>query len=149
MKLHHNRNTPTLPQSRRKGRDTHANLMLATTIHESNTTPHHQAGQQHANHRQRGERTPPTPHRGQEATGLLSQDPTVCLAVIFDRRSPTPSSCLSCAPEPDPLQVAVHPSNRRREARDAPGVKSRRRPAGKGSPANVPFKLRRFADRLW
>jgi hypothetical protein len=25
-------------------------LMLATTIHESNTTPHHQAGQQHTSH---------------------------------------------------------------------------------------------------
>lgn len=49
----------------------HACQMLATTIHKSNTTPHHQRWSNN---------TPPTPHRGQGNTGLLSQSPTVCLA---------------------------------------------------------------------
>ncbi len=50
-----------------------------------------------------GARTPRHPKpRGEEATGLLSQDPTVCLAVIFDRRFPTPISCSSDAPGPAP-----------------------------------------------
>jgi hypothetical protein len=43
--------------------------MLATTIHKSNTTPHHQAERQH--------RTP-TLRPGQQR--VLSQDPTVCSA---------------------------------------------------------------------
>src|SRR5690606_18676743 len=53
-------------------------LMLATTIHKSNTTPHHQDG---------ATTKPPTPRRGQRKTGLLPQDPTVCLAVP---QTPTP-----------------------------------------------------------
>jgi hypothetical protein len=39
-------------------------LMLATTIHESNTTPHHQAGQQH---------TPRSANRGLRACCLRTQ----------------------------------------------------------------------------
>ena len=58
-------------------------LMLATTIHKSNTTPHHQDGattetphqETNASHQKAG--THPT--RGKPA-GLLPQDPTVCLA---------------------------------------------------------------------
>ena len=38
LKLH-NKQTPTCPE-----RQVHARLMLATTIHKSNTTPHHQDG---------------------------------------------------------------------------------------------------------
>jgi hypothetical protein len=73
--------------------------MLATTIHESNTTPHHQAGQQHTN---RTLTDPATtndltaggvdcsrfPSRGEEAAGLLSQSPTVCLATPTTEASP-------------------------------------------------------------
>ena len=51
------------------------------------------------------------PRRGEEAAGLLSQSPTVCLAI------PTPaeaamSSCSSCAPDRHPLQANGHPTNR-------------------------------------
>ena len=61
-KLHHN-NPQTIPDPHhphlRRGRSPRAihrrELMLATTIHESNTTPHHQnLGQQHASHPTQG-----------------------------------------------------------------------------------------------
>lgn len=39
------KHTNTLPNPKAR-KNTHATLMLATTIHESNTTPHHQAGRQ-------------------------------------------------------------------------------------------------------
>jgi hypothetical protein len=57
-----------------KGGDHHACQMLATTIHKSNTTPHHQS-----------EATtspiPGFPQRDEEIAGLLSQSPIVCLAI--------------------------------------------------------------------
>jgi hypothetical protein len=59
-KLHHNKPTPHPTrkahphEESRPTRRTHAGLMLATTIQESNTTPHHQAGQQHASHPTQG-----------------------------------------------------------------------------------------------
>ena len=64
-------------------------LMLATTIHESNTTPHHQAGQQHTDHPHRAA-TPTRLHKGEHpgGTGLLSQSPTVCLVTPAPRRRP-------------------------------------------------------------
>jgi hypothetical protein len=51
-KLHHNKPTPEEPGNTPSEEETHldstnASLMLATTIHESNTTPHHQVEQQH------------------------------------------------------------------------------------------------------
>ncbi len=51
-KLHHNNpQTPHTRSLRRNPGDHCCELMLATTIHESNTTPHHQnLGQQHASH---------------------------------------------------------------------------------------------------
>ena len=55
-------------------------LMLATTIHKSNTTPHHQS-----------EATTLLSNRSPRTTGLLSQSPIVCLAVFF-------------APHPNPQQ---------------------------------------------
>ena len=107
-----NTKTPPPPKMRT---GTHASLMLATTIHESNTTPHHQAGQQQST-------PPPTRElghlrfpnqRGEEATGLLSQDPTVCLATSVDRCFPTSQRSLhDLHQNPHPLQVSVHPTNR-------------------------------------
>jgi hypothetical protein len=44
-KLHHNKPTRKTPTPLRRT-ESHASLMLATTIHESNTTPHHQVEQQ-------------------------------------------------------------------------------------------------------
>ena len=73
--------------------DTHAGLMLATTIHESNTTPHHQAGQQH-DHPQRWPHPDPTNGaRRPRACCLRTQQ---CVwQIILDRRFPTPISCSS------------------------------------------------------
>ena len=59
--------------------------MLATTIHKSNTTPHHQSEATTRRHPQ----PDATPKRG---TGLLSQSPIVCLAV--------PSRLLRTKPAP-------------------------------------------------
>ena len=77
--------TKTIPQRETANEST---LMLATTMHESNTTPHHQAGQQHTNPKPvrahplaRTLTPPPVPQRGEAVTGLLSQSPTVCLAI--------------------------------------------------------------------
>ena len=57
--------------------------MLATTIHKSNTTPHHQS---------RATTDPPTTHSGQGTNGLLSQSPIVCPAVPSPQ-SKTRSRC--------------------------------------------------------
>ena len=51
--------------------------MLATTIHKSNTTPHHQSGAT-TSPTPTGSPTGPTRNRD---TGLLSQSPIVCLAI--------------------------------------------------------------------
>jgi hypothetical protein len=81
--------------------------MLATTIHKSNTTPHHQS---------RATTKPPSPQgepphtrgvinlrfpikQGKEVTGLLSQSPIVCLAIpspAFDHSKPVPAQRLLC-----------------------------------------------------
>ena len=82
-KLHHNKPTPEKAQPPNGNQTTDASLMLATTIHESNTTPHHQV--------ERHPDSPPPPHSGmthphrfprrdEAKTGLLPQSPTVCLA---------------------------------------------------------------------
>lgn len=57
--------------------------MLATTIHESNTTPHHQSRAAIRNTTHGDVRHPP-PFRDEPA-GLLPQDPTVCLAILLRR----------------------------------------------------------------
>ena len=75
--------------------------MLATTIHKSNTTPHHQS------EATTNRPIPGFPHRDEEIAGLLSQSPIVCLAI------PSPASITRIphrlnvcrAPEPHPLQV--------------------------------------------
>ena len=99
-KLHHNK-PPPHHEGMRDG------LMLATTIHESNTTPHHQSrATTHRPHQRAA--TPAT--RG---TGLLSQDPTVCLAVILEPEASHPGSVVRLyAPEPHPLQATAHPTTR-------------------------------------
>ncbi len=88
--------------------------MLATTIHKSNTTPHHQSRatttnpEQPGRHPHHGSNIPPVSHtRDEEIAGLLSQSPIVCLAIPspqFDH--PDPLRLNVCrAPEPHPLQV--------------------------------------------
>src|SRR5215203_843428 len=90
--------------------------MLATTIHKSNTTPHHQnLGRQPNPPRQSEAVTPPvSPKRDKEMTGLLSQSPIVCLAVpspVSDHSKPVPAQCLSCT-RTTPTTGAAHPTNR-------------------------------------
>lgn len=116
-----------------QGRHT-CGLMLATTIHKSNTTPHHQARRQprppttHADHNDHAcSREPaPTlnPHiRGGGPAGLLSQDPTVCLAAP-GRTIPVPRSTLVCrAPTSTPLQrTGMYPNHRIRPYRRGGGT---------------------------
>jgi len=85
------------PSRKRKPR---ASLMLATTIHESNTTPHHQV--------ERKQNPSPVSHNGdEEMEGLLPQSPIVCPMAALD--SPLDRGAyqrLFIAPEPDPLQTA-------------------------------------------
>jgi hypothetical protein len=76
--------------------------MLATTIHKSNTTPHHQ---------REATTTTLLTHRSR-TTGLLSQSPIVCLAVPTPQSIPVRLYCSSCT-QPGPLQTRV-PSRHRR-----------------------------------
>ncbi len=90
--------------------------MLATTIHKSKTTPHHQSGattrtptpNHHLPHTVRSRSQRPGAgniHQRGHPAGLLSQSPIVCL-MIYPRRG---ESLLS-APEPTPT-TGTGPSN--------------------------------------
>jgi len=93
---HQHTQKPTTP----KGGDHHACQMLATTIHKSNTTPHHQS-----------EATtspiPGFPHSGRRDSGPVVSKPNSVSG------SPSPASItrnpyrlnVCRAPEPHPLQV--------------------------------------------
>ena len=91
---------------------TSCGLMLATTIHKSNTTPHHQAGRQSEPPTNSQGPAPTTPKKtGGEPAGLLPQDPTVCSATPAPRSrrpgdTPETGTCLNvcCAPTRIPLQ---------------------------------------------
>ena len=94
-KLHHNkphtpRRTPTGPTQTQPPERSHTcGLMLATTIHKSNTTPHHQDGA--TPDPLPAGRTSPSPvsHTRDEGTeGLLPQSPIVCPAVPPPRPAP-------------------------------------------------------------
>src|SRR5690242_11699801 len=67
--------------------------MLATTIHKSNTTPHHQSRATTTKLSTRADpkpavKPPPVSHtRDEEVTGLLSQSPIVCLAIPSPQNS--------------------------------------------------------------
>jgi len=83
--------------------------MLATTIHESNTTPHHQAGQQ-----QTVRPTTNTPH-GARACCLRTQQcvwQSPCRRYHPQRDARDRTAFVICAPDPHPLQVWGHPTNR-------------------------------------
>ena len=81
LKLHINTHRKPPPQ---KGGDHHACQMLATTIHKSNTTPHHQRWSDNTPY-------PRFPIQDEEIAGLLPQSPIVCLA-IHHRCFPTGST---------------------------------------------------------
>ena len=77
-------------------------LMLATTIHKSNTTPHHQS-----------EATtspiPGFPHSGRRDSGPVVSKPNSVsgnpINRMSDHSNPVPASTFVVAPEPHPLQV--------------------------------------------
>ena len=95
-KLHHNK--PHDPCATR--RPTHASMRLDARNHYPQIKHHTPPPRWSDN-------TPPTPHRGQGRTGLLPQDPTVCLAAPIERQSPVDESkFVCCAPTHDPLQTA-------------------------------------------
>jgi hypothetical protein len=58
-----------------EGKDHSASIsMLATTMHESNTTPHHQAGQQHT-HPESLRSPPPPAHSAREGDDITAGSP--------------------------------------------------------------------------
>src|ERR1700752_1555615 len=78
--------------------------MLATTIHKSNTTPHHQSGATTTKlppweaDPTPAVKPPPVSHtRDEEVTGLLSQSPIVCPAISRDPKPVGPQH-VCCAP---------------------------------------------------
>ena len=89
--------------------------MLATTIHESNTTPHHQSRATTTTSSPRADPTrqvepPPVSHyRTKRSAGLLSQSPIVCLAIPSPAGIPHRTHTFVCAPDPHPLQAQGHP----------------------------------------
>ena len=90
--------------------------MLATTIHKSNTTPHHQSGattrhpEPSGRHPHKGRHHLRFPTRDEEIAGLLSQSPIVCLMNFPRPAFPTDSAqCLLCT-RPPPT-TGERPSN--------------------------------------
>ncbi len=70
--------------------------MLATTIHKSNTTPHHQ---------RRGDNqvlSPVSHTRDEEIAGLLSQSPIVCLAINHRPNIPLQTEHVCCCTRTPP-----------------------------------------------
>jgi hypothetical protein len=84
--------------------------MLATTIHKSNTTPHHQnSGRQHTNPLTGTDTISGFPHSGRRDSGLVASKPNSVSGSQFQLVFPhQPSVCR--APDPHPLQVK-RPSN--------------------------------------
>ncbi len=126
QKLHITTQNNTTPQTRRGSHPLHQ--MLATTIHKSNTTPHHQSRATTTNPKPYSGRHPtnggdnlsPVSHtRDEEIAGLLSQSPIVCLAIPSPASIssiPVPAQRLSCTrprpttgerPSTESLQVAL------------------------------------------
>ena len=97
--------------------------MLATTIHKSNTTPHHQSRATTTNPdlieappHHGGDNLSPVSHtRDEEIAGLLSQSPIVCLAnSLTDSGVSRTGSTFVVHQTPHPLQVQGHPQIRSR-----------------------------------
>src|SRR3954463_4625986 len=83
--------------------------MLATTIHKSNTTPHHQRwSDNQATHSRSGD-TPGFPHAGRRGDGLVVSKPNSVsgnpINRMSDHSNPAPVSTFVVAPEPHPLQA--------------------------------------------
>src|SRR3954468_2836168 len=83
--------------------------MLATTIHKSNTTPHHQRWSDNQ------DLSPVSHTRDEEIAGLLPQSPIVCLAAHQpDVRSLEPRTGINvcCCTRTTPTTGAAHLTNR-------------------------------------
>ena len=117
------------PNHTGKDRST-STLMLATTMHESNTTPHHQAGQQHTNPNHlepppkpssRRCRLLPVPPRGRRSSGPVVSKPN---SVFGDppnieppqRKGPAPEFVFVMCTRPPPT-TGDRPSNESLESR--------------------------------
>src|ERR1700731_2902981 len=91
--------------------------MLATTIHKSNTTPHHQSGATTRTHPHRGPISPPVPHRGPRGDGpVVSKPNSVSGKLVVDPRPPERKATrgptrLLCT-RTTPTTGVAHPSNR-------------------------------------
>ena len=112
QKLHYQRNKPPQPQ---KSCSVHCE-MLATTIHKSNTTPHHQSratttkpSRREPTPHQAGQTISGFPHSGRRDSGLVVSKPnSVSDDFPHDSISLEPQH-VCCAPDPHPLQVrAIH-----------------------------------------
>src|SRR3954463_8408016 len=84
--------------------------MLATTIHKSNTTPHHQRWSDNQTTPHYGETTPPVSHTsGRRGDGLVVSKPNSVsddpINRMSDHSNPVPASTFVVAPEPHPLQA--------------------------------------------
>jgi len=110
------------PSRKRKPR---ASLMLATTIHESNTTPHHQVERKQTHHHPhtRGWHTPTGfPNRGRSESGPVASKPNSVLGSPHRTRHPPdhskkdvqPAGFLSSFDIPlhqNPIHYRPRPSN--------------------------------------
>src|ERR1700754_139328 len=90
--------------------------MLATTIHKSNTTPHHQS-------RGDNQSYPRFPTTGRRDSGpvaskpnSVSDDPS---PAIFDHSKPVPAQRFSCCTRTTPTTGVAHPQIRPRSQRSA------------------------------
>ena len=85
--------------------------MLATTIHKSNTTPHHQSGAT-TRHTLPDATPPPVPHTtGRRGDGLAVSKPNSVSGGAGPPRRETPAK-VCCAPEPPPTTGTAHLTNR-------------------------------------
>ena len=118
------RTTPSPLEKDRITRDTSTAANRCSQPLSTNQTPHPTT-------KTWGNNTPPTTRSGQGTTGLLSQSPTVCSVTPHHLTATTPhpheggrrhdgrdagflssSFQITSAPEPHPLQVTAHPTNR-------------------------------------
>jgi hypothetical protein len=109
---------------------THTHRREKTNPHKGESTQHarHECRLDARNHYPRIKHHTPPPSRATthlsprraRTTGLLSQDPTVCLMISFSPPSPTTKAAglprvaafVACAPDPHPLQARGHLTNR-------------------------------------
>jgi hypothetical protein len=86
-----------------------------TSAVHSDARNHYPRIKHHTPPPKRGNNTPTLPtqsHPPKRGTGLLSQSPIVCLMISLTGNPAPAQPSLSCAPDPHPLQMKGHPTNR-------------------------------------